>query len=66
MKLFLSLAALAIGLVAADKIKIDVTRAVDCERKSKNGDKIEVHYRGTLASNGKEFDASTSTPIFCP
>ena len=61
MKLFLSIAALAMGLAVADEIKIDVTRAVDCDRKSKSGDKIEVHYRGTLASDGKEFDASTNS-----
>jgi FK506-binding protein 2 len=58
MKLVLSIVALAAGLAAADDITIDVTRAVDCERKTRSGDKIEVHYRGTLASNGNEFDAS--------
>jgi len=53
------LATAAIGVLAADEgIKIDVTNPVECERKTKKGDKIEVHYRGTLASNGEKFDAS--------
>lgn len=58
--LTLSLAALATLSAAAD-VKIDVTRAVECERKSQKGDKISVHYRGNLDDNGKvgkEFDAS--------
>ncbi len=36
----------------------EVTHAVECSRKTKPGDKIEVHYRGTLESDGTEFDAS--------
>jgi len=40
------------------KLKIEVTRAVECKRKTKVGDTIEVHYRGTLAADGSEFDAS--------
>lgn len=51
-------ASVAIGLVAAEDLKIDVTHAVECSRKTKSGDKIEVHYKGTLASNGQKFDAS--------
>ena len=51
---------LAVGLVAAAELKIDVTFPVKCDRKSKSGDKIDVHYRGTLASNGEKFDASKS------
>lgn len=49
----------AVGVLASDDgLKIDVTKRVECERKTKSGDKIEVHYRGTLASNGDKFDAS--------
>ncbi|KAI8623781.1 FKBP-type peptidyl-prolyl cis-trans isomerase [Xylariaceae sp. FL1651] len=51
------LASAAIGALASD-LKIDVTLPVDCERKTQKGDSIEVHYRGTLASNGNKFDAS--------
>ncbi|KAI9703450.1 MAG: Peptidyl-prolyl cis-trans isomerase fpr2 [Bogoriella megaspora] len=44
---------------ALDKpLNIEVTHPVTCERKSKSGDKIEAHYRGTLESDGSEFDAS--------
>jgi len=54
-----TLALLAGAVSALDKpldIKIDVAK--ECARKSKAGDKIEVHYRGTLESDGSEFDAS--------
>ncbi|KAI1111018.1 hypothetical protein F5Y14DRAFT_426829 [Nemania sp. NC0429] len=51
------LASAAVGALAAD-LKIDVTLPVECDRKTKKGDAIEVHYRGTLASNGNKFDAS--------
>jgi FK506-binding protein 2 len=27
-------------------------------RKTKKGDNVDMHYRGTLASDGSEFDAS--------
>lgn len=37
---------------------IDVTRDVECTRKTKKGDTVHVHYRGTLQSDGSEFDAS--------
>lgn len=29
-----------------------------CDRKTKNGDKVSVHYKGTLGGSGKKFDAS--------
>ncbi|KAI1737788.1 hypothetical protein F4680DRAFT_206324 [Xylaria scruposa] len=51
------LASAAVGALASD-LKIDVTLPVECDRKSKKGDSIEVHYRGTLAANGNKFDAS--------
>ncbi|CAK7272799.1 Peptidyl-prolyl cis-trans isomerase fpr2 [Sporothrix epigloea] len=50
-------AAAASGALAAD-LKIDVTLPVECDRRTKAGDKIDVHYRGTLQSNGVKFDAS--------
>ncbi|KAI9706714.1 MAG: Peptidyl-prolyl cis-trans isomerase fpr2 [Candelina mexicana] len=61
--LTLSLPVLAtfVAYVAAaedDEVKIEVLHAVECNRKTQRGDEIEVHYRGTLASDGSEFDAS--------
>ncbi|KAJ9150276.1 Peptidylprolyl isomerase [Pleurostoma richardsiae] len=53
------LASTALGVTAADSnLEIDVTLPVECERKTQRGDKIHVHYRGTLQSNGQKFDAS--------
>lgn len=62
--LTLSVAALATAVMAAE-VKIEITRAVECERKTQKGDSIEVHYRGTLQDGGKEFDASYNrgTPL---
>ncbi|KAL7945087.1 hypothetical protein V8C42DRAFT_69403 [Trichoderma barbatum] len=53
-----ALASCAIGVVAAEDLKIDVTHAVECERKSQKGDQLSMHYRGTLAKTGEKFDAS--------
>ena len=39
-------------------LDIDVTHKVECKRPTQRGDKIDVHYRGTLASDGSVFDAS--------
>lgn len=44
--------------VGQDGLNIEVTKQVTCSRPTRNGDDISVHYRGTLESNGKEFDAS--------
>ncbi|KAI5457939.1 hypothetical protein BGZ63DRAFT_325697, partial [Mariannaea sp. PMI_226] len=53
------LASAAIGFVTAEEeLKIDVTTRVNCERKTQKGDKVAMHYRGTLADTGKQFDAS--------
>lgn len=43
--------------VAAD-LQIEVTHPVECTRKTANGDNVKMHYRGTLADTGKQFDAS--------
>ncbi|KAI9743617.1 MAG: Peptidyl-prolyl cis-trans isomerase fpr2 [Claussenomyces sp. TS43310] len=52
------LASAASTVLAADELQIDVTTAVECDRTTQRGDKIDVHYRGTLAKDGTEFDAS--------
>ena len=53
-------AATVIATSASEKagLVIDVTRDVECTRKTKKGDTVHVHYRGTLQSDGSEFDAS--------
>jgi FK506-binding protein 2 len=60
----IAILASAATTVLAEDVKVEVTRAVECDRKSKKGDKINVHYRGNLqekdGSVGKEFDASYS------
>lgn len=53
-----ALAAVATTVFAEEVVEIEVTRPVECERKTQKGDKISVHYRGTLQADGKQFDAS--------
>ncbi|KAF3386642.1 FK506-binding protein 2 [Penicillium rolfsii] len=52
--LFLGLASLA----CAAELGIEVTHEVECTRKTQNGDTVSMHYRGTLQSDGQEFDSS--------
>ncbi len=58
------LATMAVGALAAE-LKIDVTLPVECDRRTQATDKINVHYRGTLQSNGEKFDASTFRHELC-
>ena len=51
---FLHLAAAA----AAEEVTTDYLVTNTCTRKTTRGDTISVPYRGTLASDGSEFDAS--------
>lgn len=53
------IASAAISLVAAEELSVEVTKAVECTRKTEKGDTVSMHYRGTLADSGKQFDAST-------
>ena len=46
------------SLAASDAVTTEITKAVECARKTQKGDTISVHYRGTLAADGTEFDAS--------
>lgn len=56
--LLVSLAAAAAPLALAAEVTTEYTLTNECSRKTQRGDSIEVHYRGTLASDGSEFDAS--------
>ena len=50
----------AFGVLAAEEeLKIDVTHEVACESKTKAGDQVQVHYKGTLQSDGSKFDSSS-------
>lgn len=58
--LLLSLLALlsAAPVALAADVTTEYTETKECTRKSQRGDTISVHYRGTLASDGSQFDAS--------
>jgi FK506-binding protein 2 len=53
------------NLVTSAGLEIEITSPVECTRKTKKGDNVDMHYRGTLASDGSEFDASYNrgTPL---
>jgi len=55
---FSLLASTAVGVLASEDLKIDVTLPIECDRKTRKGDVINVHYKGTLKSNGQKFDSS--------
>ncbi|KAF2755091.1 hypothetical protein EJ05DRAFT_455831 [Pseudovirgaria hyperparasitica] len=66
MRSLVSILALPILALALDKpLNIEVTSPATCERKTQTGDKVSVHYRGTLEADGSEFDASYNrgTPL---
>ncbi|KAI9924709.1 hypothetical protein ASPWEDRAFT_111689 [Aspergillus wentii DTO 134E9] len=46
------------SLAVSAELGIETTHSTDCTRKTTKGDTIHMHYRGTLASDGSEFDAS--------
>ncbi|KAL8688452.1 MAG: hypothetical protein Q9218_005643 [Villophora microphyllina] len=45
-------------IALAAEVTTEYTHTNECSRKTQRGDSIEVHYRGTLQSDGSEFDAS--------
>ena len=46
-------------MIAAEaELGIENVITNECERKATHGDKLSMHYRGTLADTGKQFDAS--------
>ncbi|KAF2260420.1 hypothetical protein CC78DRAFT_501655 [Lojkania enalia] len=54
----LTLVPATLAVINNEFLKTEVTEPVECSRKTVAGDKINVHYRGTLESDGSEFDAS--------
>jgi len=56
--LITALASTAIGVAAADELKIEKTQTVACDRRTQKGDMVSMHYHGTLADTGNKFDAS--------
>jgi len=54
----LAFAGATFAQVNNDHLKTDVVLAKTCNRKSEKGDTINVHYSGTLQSDGSKFDAS--------
>ncbi|KAF1841572.1 uncharacterized protein K460DRAFT_388483 [Cucurbitaria berberidis CBS 394.84] len=56
--ILLALATAAVAdIINNEHLKTEVITPAECVRKTKAGDKINVHYRGTL-TDGSEFDAS--------
>mmetsp|Transcript_1574 Transcript_1574/g.2697 ORF Transcript_1574/g.2697 Transcript_1574/m.2697 type:complete len:137 (-) Transcript_1574:43-453(-) len=43
---------------AAEELDIKVTHSGECKRKSQKGDKLSMHYTGTLKKDGSKFDSS--------
>lgn len=61
MRFFTAVLALLPLALALDKpIDIEVTHKVDCDRKTVSGDKVDVHYRGTLEADGTGASQSQS------
>ncbi|KAF2000194.1 hypothetical protein P154DRAFT_435587 [Amniculicola lignicola CBS 123094] len=60
MKLFavLALVPTAFAIINNEFLKTEVIVGKECTRKTQEGDKINVHYIGTLDSDGTEFDQS--------
>jgi len=49
------------ALLERKKLQIGVKKRIpadECKVKSKKGDKLEMHYTGTLESTGEQFDSS--------
>jgi FKBP-type peptidyl-prolyl cis-trans isomerase len=61
MRPFTTLLALPLALLpslAFAELDIQVTRTAECTRKTQNGDTVSMMYKGTLQSDGSQFDSS--------
>ncbi|KAB8072556.1 FK506-binding protein 2 [Aspergillus leporis] len=47
-----------VTLSSAAELGIEKTHEVECTRKTVKGDTVYMHYKGTLQSDGSEFDSS--------
>ncbi|CAF9916139.1 MAG: Peptidyl-prolyl cis-trans isomerase fpr2 [Alectoria fallacina] len=56
--ILLPILTLLLPLALGAEVTTEYTIQNDCDRKTQRGDSISVHYRGTLAADGSEFDAS--------
>ena len=57
--LLFCLASFAAAEKKVTKLQIGVKKRVtDCDRRSKAGDRLSMHYTGTLHADGSEFDSS--------
>ncbi|KAF2476676.1 uncharacterized protein BDR25DRAFT_277969 [Lindgomyces ingoldianus] len=56
--ILVSLIPAALAIINNEHLKTEVTVPAECSRKTIAGDTINVHYRGTLETDGTEFDAS--------
>jgi FKBP-type peptidyl-prolyl cis-trans isomerase len=65
LSIILLASAVSVAVAEDGELKIEVSKNVECDRKTQEGDTIHVHYRGTLQSDGSEFDASykRGTPL---
>ncbi|XP_063683834.1 FK506-binding protein 2-like [Bolinopsis microptera] len=54
----LVLLSLLVVVTSVDQLQIGVKKRNQCERKTKKGDQLAMHYTGTLKLDGSKFDSS--------
>lgn len=56
MRLLVALAFVAVAYAGQLEME-SINKVESCERRSKSGDMLTMHYTGTLAEDGKKFDS---------